>query len=41
MCDKKGAMIPCLLLLLIRYSVNTVDLKVIECVQLISSAGRK
>lgn len=42
MCDKKGAMIPCRRrLLLIRYSVNTVHLKVIESVQLISGAGRK
>lgn len=41
MCDKKGTMIPCRRLLLIRYSVNTVDLKVIESVQLISGAGRK
>lgn len=40
MCDKKGTMIPCRRLL-IRYSVNTVDLKVIESVQLISGAGRK
>ena len=41
MCDKKGAMITCLIIVIIRYSVNTIDLKVIESVQLVSSAGRK